>query len=178
MTTFIVGYGLNATMDTPAVRAQIAAGQAVAWPIVDVNPALITGGERMNDSMRAALATRGDFYSANDPDQMRGRIRGVFKAIAERGILGNRPGLDQRAADGRFDDLPRVVHDAGVDRQTGGVRCGRRRERGEERAARAGAAVARQLPAVGRAQHRHVDGAEHRVPFTSFNNLNASSRPT
>ncbi len=88
MTTFIVGYGLNASMDTPAVRAQIAAGQAVNWPVVDISPALITGGERINDTMRAALATRGDFYSANDPDQMRGRVRGVFRAIAAQAFSG------------------------------------------------------------------------------------------
>ena len=88
MTTFVVGYGLNASMDTPAVRAQIAAGQAVNWPIVDISPALITGGERVNDTMRAALATRGDFYSANDPDQMRGRVRGVFRAIAQQAFSG------------------------------------------------------------------------------------------
>ena len=88
MTTFIVGYGLNASMDTAAVRAQITAGQAVNWPIVDISPALTTGGERINDSMRAALSTRGDFYSANDPDQMRGRIRGVFRAIAQQAFSG------------------------------------------------------------------------------------------
>jgi type IV pilus assembly protein PilY1 len=88
VTTFIVGYGLNASMDTPAVRAQIAAGQAVNWPVVDISPALISGGERINDSMRAAMATRGDFYSANDPDQMRGRIRGVFRAIAQQAFSG------------------------------------------------------------------------------------------
>ena len=88
MTTFVVGYGLNASMDTPAVRAQVAAGQAVNWPVVDISPAVITGGERINDTMRAALATRGDFYSANDPDQMRGRIRGVFRAIAQQAFSG------------------------------------------------------------------------------------------
>ena len=88
MTTFVVGYGLSASMDTPAVRQQISQGQAVNWPAVDVSPALITGGERVNDTMRAALATRGDFYSANDPDQMRGRIRGVFRAIAQQAFSG------------------------------------------------------------------------------------------
>src|SRR4030095_1607356 len=44
--------------------------------------------ERINDTMRAALSTRGDFYSANDPDQMRGRIRGVFRAIAQQDFAG------------------------------------------------------------------------------------------
>ncbi len=56
--------------------------------MVDISPALTTGGERINDTMRAALATRGDFYSANDPDQMRGRIRGVFRAIAQQAFSG------------------------------------------------------------------------------------------
>ncbi len=95
MTTFVVGYGLNASMDTPAVRQSIFENQqqpqvhnAVNWPVVDTSPALITGGERINDTMRAALATRGDFYSANDPDQMRGRIRGVFRAIAQQAFSG------------------------------------------------------------------------------------------
>jgi type IV pilus assembly protein PilY1 len=95
MSTFVVGYGLNASMDTPAVRQLIVQNQqtpqvhnAVNWPVVDTSPALVTGGERINDTMRAALASRGDFYSANDPDQMRGRIRGVFKAIAERPFSG------------------------------------------------------------------------------------------
>ncbi len=55
---------------------------------MDVSPAVITGGERINDTMRAALATRGDFYSANDPDQMRGRVRGVFRAIAQQAFSG------------------------------------------------------------------------------------------
>ena len=177
MTTFIVGYGLNATMDTPAVRAQIAAGQAVAWPIVDINPALITGGERVNDSMRAALATRGDFYSANDPDQMRGRIRGVFRAIARRRSRAPawvRPARSSRSVDA----VPRVVHDAGLERQPVGVRRDRGRERGEECAARAGAAVDRQLPAVGSAQHRHVDRDEHRYSIQHFINARVrSSKP-
>lgn len=88
MTTFIVGYGLNASMDTPAVRQDVADGKPVSWPLVDVSSGLITGGERINDTMRAALATRGDFYSANDPDQMRGRVRGVFRAIAEQAFSG------------------------------------------------------------------------------------------
>ena len=117
MTTFIVGYGLNASMDTPAVRAQIAAGQAVAWPIVDINPALTTGGERINDSMRAALATRGDFYSANDPDQMRGRIRGVFRAIAEAPFSGTGLGSTNANLTVGSRLVSRVVHDAGLDRQ-------------------------------------------------------------
>jgi len=96
MSTFVVGYGLNASMDTSAVRQSIFENQqsppvhnAVNWPLVDTSPALISGGERINDSMRAALASRGDFYSANDPEQMKGRIKGVFRAIAEQDFSGS-----------------------------------------------------------------------------------------
>jgi len=88
MTTYVVGYGLNASMNTVAVRQQIANGDPVNWPLVDTSSSLITGGERINDTMRAAMATRGDFYSANDPDMMRGSIRGVFRAIAQQAFSG------------------------------------------------------------------------------------------
>ncbi len=117
MTTFVVGYGLNASMDTPAVRAQIAAGQAVNWPVVDISPAVITGGERINDTMRAALATRGDFYSANDPDQMRGRIRGVFRAIAQQAFSGTGLGATSAQLTVGIDTVSGVVYHAGVDGQ-------------------------------------------------------------
>lgn len=88
MTTFVVGYGLNASMDTEATRQSVTDGLAVNWPQVDTASNLISGGERINDTMRAALATRGDFYSASDPDQMRRSIRGVFRAIAEQAFSG------------------------------------------------------------------------------------------
>ena len=176
MTTFIVGYGLNASMDTPAVRAQIAAGQAVAWPIVDINPALITGGERVNDSMRAALATRGDFYSANDPDQMRGRIRGVFRAIAAQAFSGTGLGATNANLTVGQRLVSRVVHDADLDRQPVGVRRHRDGERCDERAAGAGATVERELPAMGSAQHRHVDRSDQRIPFNAFNALSAQQQ--
>lgn len=66
MSTFIIGYGLSASMDTPATRAAAANGTAVTWPTVDLSSTVITGGNRVNDSLRAALATRGNFYAATD----------------------------------------------------------------------------------------------------------------
>jgi type IV pilus assembly protein PilY1 len=106
MTTFIVGYGLNATMDTPAVRAQVAAGQAVAWPIVDTNPSLTTGGERVNDTMRAALSTRGDFYSANDPTRC--AAGSAVRSVRLHSRRSRAPAwFDQRTAHRRFDAVPR-----------------------------------------------------------------------
>ena len=88
VTTYIVAYGLHASMNTPQVRQDITDGKAVNWPLVDLSPTLITGGERINDSFRAALSTRGDFYSATDPDAMRNSIKGVFRAIAEQAYSG------------------------------------------------------------------------------------------
>ena len=88
VTTYIVGYGLNASMNTPQVRQDIADGKAVNWPVVDISPTLTTGGNRINDSFRAAMSTRGDFYSATDPDAMRNSIKGVFRAIAEQAYSG------------------------------------------------------------------------------------------
>jgi type IV pilus assembly protein PilY1 len=88
VTTYIVGYGLNASMNTQQVRQDIKDGKAVNWPLVDTNPVLTTGGNRINDSFRAAMSTRGDFYSATDPDAMRSSIKGVFRAIAEQAYSG------------------------------------------------------------------------------------------
>jgi len=88
VTSYIVGYGLNATMNTQQVRKDIKDGKAVNWPLVDVNPKLTTGGNRIDDSFRAALSSRGDFYSATDPDAMRNSIKGVFRAIAKQAYSG------------------------------------------------------------------------------------------
>ncbi len=88
ITTYIVGYGLNASMNTPQVRQDIKDGKPINWPLVDTTPTLTTGGDRINDSFRAAMSTRGDFYSATDPDSMRASIKGVFRAIAEQAYSG------------------------------------------------------------------------------------------
>ncbi|HQR77211.1 MAG TPA: PilC/PilY family type IV pilus protein, partial [Burkholderiaceae bacterium] len=88
VTTYVVGYGLNASMNTQQVRQDIKDGKAINWPLVDTNPLLTTGGNRINDTFRAAMSTRGDFYSATDPDAMRNSIKGVFRAIAEQAYSG------------------------------------------------------------------------------------------
>jgi len=89
MSTFIVGYGLSASMDTPATRAAAASGATVTWPTVDVNPNTITGGNRVNDSLRAALASRGDFYAARDTVALRNGIQSAFgAAVAQQGSAG------------------------------------------------------------------------------------------
>jgi type IV pilus assembly protein PilY1 len=89
MTTYIVGYGLTASMDTPDTRTKAIAGGTVTWPTVDLTSTTLTGGERVNDNLRAALATRGDFYAAQDIEQLKSGILTAFEQIvAQEGAAG------------------------------------------------------------------------------------------
>lgn len=81
MSTFIVGYGLSASMDTAATRDAAISGASVNWPTVDLGNTVITGGERVNDNLRAALASRGDFYAARDIEQLKDGILSAFEEI-------------------------------------------------------------------------------------------------
>jgi type IV pilus assembly protein PilY1 len=83
MSTYIVGYGLSASMDTAVTRAAVTANTAVSWPTVDLSQAIITGGERVNDNLRAALASRGNFYAARDTGQLKAGILGAFQEILQ-----------------------------------------------------------------------------------------------
>ena len=84
MSTYIIGYGLSASMDTPATRAAITSGANVTWPSVDLTSTLATGGNRVNDSMRAALASRGNFYAAQTVAELKSGVLGSFLEIATR----------------------------------------------------------------------------------------------
>jgi type IV pilus assembly protein PilY1 len=84
MSTYIVGYGLSASMDTPATRAAITSGATVIWPSVDLTSTVSTGGNRVNDSMRAALASRGNFYAAQSVAELKSGVLGSFLEIATR----------------------------------------------------------------------------------------------
>ena len=83
MNTYIVGYGLTASMDTPATRAAAVSGASVDWPTVDLGSTVTSGGNRVNDNLRAALASRGNFYGARDIGQLRDSILNAFETIAE-----------------------------------------------------------------------------------------------
>jgi type IV pilus assembly protein PilY1 len=84
MSTFIVGYGLSASMDLPAVRDAVRTGAPVSWPAVDLTSTTVSGGNRVNDSLRAALASRGNFYAARDTAELRTGILSTFTDIATR----------------------------------------------------------------------------------------------
>jgi type IV pilus assembly protein PilY1 len=82
MSTFVVGYGLSASMDTPSNRELIrTGGTTINWPTVDTSQAIATGGERINDTFRAAMASRGDFYAARDIVELKNAILGTFQQL-------------------------------------------------------------------------------------------------
>lgn len=119
MVSYIVGYGISASMDTPATRNSIIASannpgspSAVNWPgvVLERRPAdgadtIVTdrdtapincqfnasgtaqqrsGCGRVDDTMRAALASRGDFLAATNVGALAQSISNVFEAIGER----------------------------------------------------------------------------------------------
>jgi type IV pilus assembly protein PilY1 len=84
MSTYIIGYGLSASMDTAATRTGVTNGTTVTWPTVDLTSTLSTGGNRVNDSLRAALASRGNFYAAQTVAELKSGMLGSFLEIATR----------------------------------------------------------------------------------------------
>jgi hypothetical protein len=91
MSTYIVGYGVSASMDVTPTRDEINAGlpekdapvpypnlPQVAWPAVNLANNVITGGNRINDTFRAAMIARGNFYSATDPQALRVALSSAF----------------------------------------------------------------------------------------------------
>jgi type IV pilus assembly protein PilY1 len=106
MVPYLIGYGISATMDTAGTRSAIAASvttpQTVNWPSVGMNPLTITdrdapplqpvdcaydplnnrsGCGRVDDTMRAAMASRGDFLAATDVGRLSQGVASAFTAI-------------------------------------------------------------------------------------------------
>lgn len=92
MSNLVIGYGLNSTMNTAEVREQISKERSVAWPLVDMNPALSPSpsydGQRVNDTFRAAMNSRGEFFSATNPEQLRTSIKSAFDNVNEQTSSG------------------------------------------------------------------------------------------
>jgi type IV pilus assembly protein PilY1 len=84
MSTYIVGYGLSASMDTAATRSAAYTGTSVTWPTVDMTDTVISGGNRVNDNLRAGLASRGNFYAASDTTELKTGILATFRDIEMR----------------------------------------------------------------------------------------------
>jgi type IV pilus assembly protein PilY1 len=114
MASYVVGYGVNASFDSPTLRPQFHALQTVAWPTVGLEtcrqldnnaqdaalgppactPAQHTvspSGNRINDTLRASLAGAGDFFSAQSPSQLYDSLKAVFEAINAETGAGSAP---------------------------------------------------------------------------------------
>ncbi|MGB3428578.1 MAG: PilC/PilY family type IV pilus protein [Burkholderiaceae bacterium] len=118
MSSYVVGYGVTASMDdpslSPSLRATFLARNTIAWPTVGLEacrqlddnaqdatlnpqrptPCVYTvtpSGNRINDTLRAALSSAGDFFSANSPSQLRASLDAVFSAINAENAAGTSP---------------------------------------------------------------------------------------
>jgi type IV pilus assembly protein PilY1 len=118
MSTYVVGYGVNASMDdpslSPSLRATFLARNTISWPTVGLEAcrqlddnvqdtaldskritpcthAVSPSGNRINDTLRAALSSAGDFFSANSPAQLRASLDAVFSAINAENAAGTSP---------------------------------------------------------------------------------------
>lgn len=116
LTSYIVGYGLNASMDDEARtrrQAMITASQpttpvasrpAIAWPPVEKNQLVVTdrdpicnydavtnpaGCGRTDDTFRAAMASRGNFLAATDLRDLAQGVKDAFEDINEVNGVGS-----------------------------------------------------------------------------------------
>lgn len=110
MVPYIVGFGIEASMDNATTRGRILSsanypgtGTSVTWPAVNLNSQVITdrdtgpvdcgydsatnraGCGRVDDTMRAAMAGRGDFLAATDVRQLAVQTRGAFEVLNDTG---------------------------------------------------------------------------------------------
>jgi type IV pilus assembly protein PilY1 len=116
MSSYIVGYGVIASVDdparVPALRTDFDARNAIAWPEVGqeacrqlddnvddtaLNPSCVhtvaPSGNRINDTLRAGLTSGGDFFSATSPAALKSSLQAVFAAIGSDNAAGTSPGL-------------------------------------------------------------------------------------
>jgi len=116
MSAYIVGYGVIASIDDPArvpsLRTDFDARNTITWPEVgdeacrqlDINAAdaainpgctytVAPSGNRINDTLRAGLASGGDFFSATSPTALKSSLQAVFAAIGSDNAAGTSPGL-------------------------------------------------------------------------------------
>ncbi|MCE2985337.1 MAG: hypothetical protein LW849_06325, partial [Burkholderiales bacterium] len=92
MSTYIVGFGLFASMDNTTTRSAIAAGTSVTWPTVEgvdtstYNSA--NAANRVNDSFRAAMASRGQFYTATTVESLSNAVKSTFEELTNQSGSG------------------------------------------------------------------------------------------
>jgi type IV pilus assembly protein PilY1 len=79
MSNFILGYGLQPSISANAAKAAMASNSAFSWPAVDI--ANTNDSNKINDALRAALASRGDFFTAQNPAQLAAALKKVFARL-------------------------------------------------------------------------------------------------
>lgn len=80
MTNFIVGYGLQSTIAAADARKAMQDGTSINWPSIDANNS--DDRAKIDDAMRAALLSRGDFFSAQDPAELAAALKKVFASLS------------------------------------------------------------------------------------------------
>jgi type IV pilus assembly protein PilY1 len=79
MSTFIVGYGLNPTVKPNDARRALELRTPINWPAVNV--ADPNDNNKVDDSLRAALNSRGDFFAAQTPAELGAALKKVFDRV-------------------------------------------------------------------------------------------------
>jgi type IV pilus assembly protein PilY1 len=79
MSNFILGYGLQPSVSPIAAKAAMASNSAFTWPTVNV--ANTNDNNKVDDALRAALVSRGDFFTAQNPTQLASALKKVFARL-------------------------------------------------------------------------------------------------
>lgn len=96
LTSYVIAFGVTASYDTTATRNAVRDATVVDWPTVDLTSTIASdtqcggasGCGRRNDTLRGALAARGDFLSSQDPESLASSIQSVLTGIATRDGAG------------------------------------------------------------------------------------------
>lgn len=79
LTTHIIGYGLNSKIKLSDAKLAMRNGTSVSWPDITISD--VADSAKIDDTMRAALASRGDFFTAQSPVELADALRVVFNSI-------------------------------------------------------------------------------------------------
>jgi type IV pilus assembly protein PilY1 len=114
MANYVVGYGVQASMESPTLRPTFQARTLIAWPTVGLEPCrqfdnnardaslpppactpaqhtVSPSGNRINDMLRGSLSGYGDFFAAQSPDQLGEALKAAIAAILAEGAAGSAP---------------------------------------------------------------------------------------
>ncbi len=81
LTNYFVGYGLNTAVPKATALTGLKDNVSVAWPTLDVANAY--DNNKTSDALRASVASRGDFYTAQDPAQLADALRKAFANVGK-----------------------------------------------------------------------------------------------